>query len=75
MAIKFQRPRLFAFNSTTKEFLAEVRPEIDQAALNNDELNFLKPAFTTETEPPPKAPNQKPVWDGQQWNQNSRSSR
>ena len=69
MAIKFQRPRLFAFDSTTREFLAEVRPEIDQAALNNDELNFLKPAFTTETEPPPKASKQKPVWDGQQWNQ------
>ena len=69
MAIKFQRPRLFAFDSTTREFLAEVRPEIDQAALKHDELNFLKPAFTAETEPPSKLPNQKPVWDGQQWNQ------
>ena len=69
MAIKFQRPRLFAFNSTTGEFLAEVRPEIDQAALNQDEINFLNPAFTTETAPPPKAPNLQPVWDGQQWNQ------
>jgi hypothetical protein len=69
MAIKFQRPRLFAFDSTTGEFLAEVRPEIDQAALNHDEINFLNPAFTTETAPPPNAPNLQPVWDGQQWNQ------
>ena len=69
MAIKFQRPRLFAFDSTTGEFLAEARPEIDQAALNHDEINFLNPAFTTETAPPPKAPNLQPVWDGQQWNQ------
>ena len=69
MAIKFQRPRLFAFDSTTGEFLAEVRPEIDQAALNQDEINFLNPAFTTETAPPPKTPNLQAVWDGQQWNQ------
>ncbi len=63
MAYRFQRPRLYAYNAETKEYLTEVRPDIDVEALKNDELSFFQPAHTTEVVPPPKEDGKARVWD------------
>lgn len=67
MGIKFSRPKAYAIDVVTGEYLGETKVEIDLEKLRFDEIDFIVPAFTVSEPPPAVTAKQKAVWNGSVW--------
>lgn len=65
--ITFKRPLVYAFDPQTGEHRGQARVEVSIAALAHDRLEFIAPAWTTETAPPDAPRGSVAVWRGSGW--------